>query len=763
MNFNMKNTRNGANTLESGGRFVNRPYTSAPARNRARTLTALGLSMALSLSLLTGCGASAVSGSAESTANLSAAADAESTLLSAQTDTATAEKLDASAAFSKRDLSGDWDESEAETITLNGSTATSTSKNVTVDGSIVTITGEGVYVLTGSLNGQVVVDAEGDKVQLVLQNATITNDSSAAIYVKQADKVFVTLAEGTENRLSTTGDFAQSDDNKVDAVIFSKDDLTLNGSGSLTVTTEHGHGIVSKDELTLAGVTLTVNVSGHALSGKDCVCVASGSYTLTAGKDGIHSENADDTSKGYILIEDGSFTINAEGDGLDASSTVQLDGGTLDITAGRGSANAEQKHEQFFGHGGPNQQQSAEQSAQQTAVQTAEDSQSGSNSAKGVKADVLVLVDGAKLTVDSADDAIHSNDDVTLASGTLRLTTGDDGVHAGDALTITGGSITIPSSYEGLEGKTIDISGGQIVVTASDDGLNAAGGNDSSGTQGPMGGFDQFAAQEGVSITISGGSVTVNAEGDGLDTNGDLTVTGGEVVVYGPLNSGNGAIDHNGAATISGGILVALSRSGMEEGFDTDSTQGTIAVSLDSAVTGTLTLKDSNGTVLLTYDSPKEYSVVQLSCSALKSGETYTLTAGEESVTIEMDSLHYGQLTGMGGRGGHDGRMPGNDQNGTQNNGSEDAQNGPNGQNNGPNGQNGGSGDNQNGPNGGFGGHRGGPGGKMGKGGHGPMHQDGQNQQNGEGTQPAQRPDSARSGTPAIGEDALEEDSTVSA
>lgn len=380
-----------------------------------------------------------------------------------------------------------------------------------------------------------------------------------------------------------------------------------------------------------------------------------------------------------------------------------------------------------------------------------------------MKADVLVLVDGAKLTVDSADDAIHSNDDVILASGTLNLTTGDDGVHASDALTITGGSLTIPSSYEGLEGKTIDISGGQIVVTASDDGLNAAGGSDSSGTQGPMGGFDQFAAQEGVSITISGGSVTVNAEGDGLDSNGDLVVTGGEVVVYGPLNSGNGAIDHNGAATISGGILVALSRSDMEEGFDTDSTQGTIAVSLDSAVTGTLTLKDSSGKVLLTYDSPKEYSVVQLSCSALKSGETYTLTAGDQSVTIEMDSLHYGQLTGMGGYGGgRGGMMPGADRNGTQNGAPNDS----NGQNGGPgNGQNNGSGDHQNGPNGGFGGHRGGPGGKMGKGGHGPMNQDGQNSQNGGDNQPSRLPDSARSGgmAPTVGEDALEEDSTVSA
>ncbi len=613
---------------------------SQSRRRRARTITALALTMGLSLSLLTGCGSTPGTGSAaeQSAAAQSEAAQSDSAQL---TSTATSvQKLDASALFSDRDLSGDWDESKAETITLTGESAESESDNVIVDGSTVTITGEGVYVLTGTLTGQIIVDADGAKVQLVLNGATITSESSAAVYVKQADKVFLTLAQGSENRLSTTGAFAESED-EVDAVVFSRDDLTLNGAGSLTVTTENGHGIVSRDELTLSGVTLTVSASGHAISGKDSVCVASGSYTLNAGKDGIHSENADDTTKGYILIADGSFTINAEGDGLDASHVVQLDGGTLNITAGGGSANAQQKREEFFGQG----QQSADTSASEESA-----------SAKGVKADQGIFLTGAKLTVDSADDAVHSNDDVELSAGELSLTTGDDGIHADDALMISGGTVVIPSSYEGLEGKTIAVSGGAIELTASDDGLNAAGGNDSSGTQGPMGGFDQFAAQEGASITISGGKLTVNAEGDGLDSNGDLDITGGDVVVYGPLNSGNGAIDHNGAATISGGTLIALSRGGMEEGFDSSSAQGTIAVTLDSAVTGALKLTDSSGNTVLECSSPKEYSVVQLSAAALKSGETYTLTAGDQSVTIEMDSLHYGQLTGMGGGHGQMGQ-----------------------------------------------------------------------------------------------------------
>lgn len=676
------------------------------ARKRARSITALALTMGLSLSLLTGCGNTAVSdSSAGASVSAESASDALQSDTAQQTSAVTAvsgQRLDVSDLFSDRDLSGDWDESQAVSITLNGDSAESDSANVTVDGSTVTITGEGVYVLSGTLKGQIVVDAEGAKVQLVLKGATITSDSSAAVYVKQADKVFLTLAQGTENTLSTTGAFVQSDDNKVDAVVFSKDDLTLNGTGSLTVTTENGHGIVSKDELTLAGVTLTVSASGHALSGKDSVCVASGTYTLTAGKDGIHSENADDASKGYIVIEDGSFTINAEGDGLDASNVVQLDGGKLDITAGGGSANAEQKHQEFFGHrefqqtAGQTIDQSTAQSTDESAAQSADqsDTQSGDQSAKGVKADLTIFLAGAELTVDSADDAVHANDDVEVSGGTLNLTTGDDGIHADAALVISDGKVTIPSSYEGLEGKTITVSGGTIDLTASDDGLNAAGGNDGSGTQGPMGGFDQFAAQEGVSITISGGTLTVNAEGDGLDSNGDLVVTGGDVVVYGPLNSGNGAIDHNGAATISGGTLIALSRSGMEEGFDESSEQGTIAVTLDSAVTGTLKLTGSNGQTVLECSSEKEFSVVQLSAAALKSGETYTLTAGDQSVTIEMDSLHYGQLTGMGGgsMGGHGpmGDQSGSDQGGKGSMGGQDSGNG-NGQG-GPMGRHGGKG-----------------------------------------------------------------------
>lgn len=267
--------------------------------------------------------------------------------------TGTAE-LKAEDYISDRDSSGDYDTSEAIAITLNGTTASCDSDLVTIDGSTVTITGEGVFLLSGKLtDGQIIVDADSkDKVQLVLNGAEISSSSSAAIYIKQADKVFLTLAKGSQNTLSTTGEFTADGDTSVDGVVFSKDDLTVNGSGALTVTTEQGHGIVCKDELVITGGTLNVTASGHAIQVNDIVCISGGTFTLTAGKDGIHSENSDDTTLGHILITGGTFTITSDGDGLDAGSILQVEDGTFNITAGGGHENAAQKSGDKGGFGG---------------------------------------------------------------------------------------------------------------------------------------------------------------------------------------------------------------------------------------------------------------------------------------------------------------------------------------------------------------------------------------------------------------------------
>lgn len=257
----------------------------------------------------------------------------ESSKVSSVSDSIT--YLDAADMFTKRDKQSDYTSEDATEITLSDSKSTCNSPAVRISDNQITITRTGTYVLSGSLtNGQIVVDASGEKVQIVLKDASINCDTSAAIYVKSADKVFVTLAENTSNTLTNTKDFVAIDDNNIDAVIFSKSDLSLNGSGTLTIHAAYGHGIVSKDDLVITSGTYDITAARHALSGKDSVRIADGVFTLNAKKDGIHSENTDNDEKGFIYIADGTFSITCDSDGMDAEETLQVDGGTITIAAG---------------------------------------------------------------------------------------------------------------------------------------------------------------------------------------------------------------------------------------------------------------------------------------------------------------------------------------------------------------------------------------------------------------------------------------------
>ena len=240
-------------------------------------------------------------------------------------------------AFSARDLSAEYDD-ETITVQLTGSGAVADSDKVSVSGSNVVITGSGTYLLSGTLqNGSIIVDAsKEDKVQLVLSGVSIHSDSYAAIYVKQADKVFVTLAAGTQNALSNGGSFTQQDENNVDAVIFAKDDLTLNGTGSLSIESPAGHGIVGKDEVTVTGGVYEITAARCAIRANDSIAIAGGTFTLTAGTDGLHAENDDDDTLGNIYIAGGTFTIRAEDDAIHANTLLQIDDGDFAITGAEG-------------------------------------------------------------------------------------------------------------------------------------------------------------------------------------------------------------------------------------------------------------------------------------------------------------------------------------------------------------------------------------------------------------------------------------------
>ena len=233
--------------------------------------------------------------------------------------------IDATDLFSNRDLRQTADLSEAQTITLS-------------DGSDVTITSEGVYVLTGSAkNATVTVEADKEaKVQLVLDGVHITNEDFPCIYVKSADKVFVTTAESSENTLAVTGTFQADGDTNTDAVIFSKDDLVLNGLGTLTITSTD-NGISGKDDVKITGGTLVINCVGNGVEAHDSIRVSGGEITITSSqKDGLHAKDSDDDTVGYIYICGGTLRIDVADDGIHATTIAQIDGGDLTISAAEG-------------------------------------------------------------------------------------------------------------------------------------------------------------------------------------------------------------------------------------------------------------------------------------------------------------------------------------------------------------------------------------------------------------------------------------------
>lgn len=554
--------------------------------------------------------------------------------------------------FTSRDYEVGYDASESTVITLEGSSASCSSSAVTISGGTVTLTDEGTYILSGSLeDGMVIIDAEKtDKLQLVLDNVSINSASSAAIYVLQADKVFITLAADSENTLSNGGAFETIDENNIDSVIFSKDDLTLNGSGSLIITSPAGHGIVSKDDLVVTSGNYNITASGHGLSGKDSVRIAGGSFTIDSGKDAIRSENTEDSELGFIYISGGSYDLCAGSDGLSASGWLQIQDGSFDILAGGGSPAVVKTSSSDFGFFG-----------RETETAVSEDSAS----TKGIKASGSLIISGGSLHIDSADDAIHSNANLVFSGGSCTIATGDDGLHADAQLCISGGTIQITKSYEGIEGLSIDISGGEISLASSDDGLNAAGGADQSGFGGFRGG-DAFAASDDCYISITGGKLNISASGDGIDSNGSLSISGGEIYVSGPTDGANGALDYESEAVISGGIIVATGSSQMAQNFGSGSTQGAIMVSTGSQANGSqITLTDSSGNLLVSWQSEKAFDCVIISCPGITGEGEYTLSAGSYTESITMAGLVYssaglggmGAMGGMGGIGGEPGDM----------------------------------------------------------------------------------------------------------
>ncbi len=427
------------------------------------------LSAALAVGALTGCAnvssasASDMISSASSTAPSSMAAEPtgsmgsmgamggmEMTRTSYASEPASGSIIDTSNLFTDRDLEQTADTANASEITVKS-------------GEDVTISEEGIYVISGTATDcTITVNADSTaKVQLVLDGVSITNADAPAIYVLSADKVFVTTASGSSNELTTTGEFAAIGDvTNVDGVIFAKDDLVLNGQGTLTINSS-ASGIVGKDDVKVTGGTYNITATEHGIQGKDSVAIADGTFNITAGTDAIHAKNDEDLTLGYAYIADGTFNLNGGSDGIEGYAVVQIDGGDITIDS-------------------------------QEAIEG-----------------TYIQINGGTIDVTATDDGINASDksseyDIVLEINggdvSVNMASGDtDALDSNGSLFITGGTVNInaQSAFDyvanaSMTGGTVIVNGQQITELTNSmmgGGMGGQQGGMSGGSMGGRGGM----------------------------------------------------------------------------------------------------------------------------------------------------------------------------------------------------------------------------------------------------------------------------------
>lgn len=521
------------------------------------------------------------------------------------------------------------------------------SDNVSIEGSgasnsdgVITINKAGNYSISGTLNnGKIIVDTDKNSVvKILLNGVNITSNDSSPIFVKGAKKCILTLKEGTESTLEDDSSYTyeNSDEDEPSATIFSKQDLIINGKGTLKLKANYNDAISSNDALRIFDTNIEINSVDDGIRGKDYVYIKNSNIKVEASGDGIKSTNTNSEDVGYVIITDSTVNITSGTDGIDAKGSIYINGGKFNMVTGGSSSNSQDKDtwgkwdKNEFGKGN-------------MKLQDPESSNDSTDtpSAKGIKSVTNILIDSGEFNIDSSDDSIHSNNTIKIENGTYEISSGDDGIHADSILTINDGNINIKKSYEGCESAVININGGNINIVSSDDGINVACGKDSSSEMGRPG-QNNFSQTSKYSLNINGGNIEVDAKGDGLDSNGNIYINGGDIKVFGPTDDENGALDYDGTCEITGGNLIAIGSSGMMQAPSSSSSQYSLAFVLSSncSENSVITIKDSSGDEVLNITAKKLYKSVVFSSSKIKKDEAYTIYIdGTESGSLTASSI----------------------------------------------------------------------------------------------------------------------------
>lgn len=510
-----------------------------------------------------------------------------------------------------------WADSDEVKIIFNGNSITVNDSGATPNGSTVTITAGGNYNLSGTLNdGQIIVNSTDDEiVRLILNGVTINNSSSAPIFIKEAHKTLIYLADGKENYVEDASEyiFEDTEDDEPNASIFSKDDLSISGPGTLTIKANYNDGITGKDGLIIKNGKINIDAKDDGIRGKDFLIIHDGDFIISASGDGLKSDNDEDETKGFIYIEKGSFDISCQNDAIQAKTDLLIEDGTFLLSAGS------------------------------EGIGTVDES------VKGMKASVNLILDEGIYNISATDDAIHSNGSLVINEGIYELSTEDDAIHADGIIYVNNGEINITKAYEGIESTVIKINDGDIHIQCSDDGINIAGGNDGSGHGGP--GFGGgFQVSSDYQLFISGGRIAVYSKGDGIDSNGYITMEDGTIVIHGPTSDMNSAIDYDGGFTISGGFLVGVGSARMAQGPGSSSSQSSMLIDFTGTIPGgtMLHIESDNGTSVLNFTPEKNYQSLVFSSPDLSAGTTYLMYYEGTCSGSESDGLYTGGVYSSG-------------------------------------------------------------------------------------------------------------------
>ena len=534
-----------------------------------------------------------------------------------------------------------YDVSEKESAVEKAATVdlSALSKDVNADGATVlsndvtTITSAGSYILAGAYAGITVSVGNGETTHLFLNNATISGGAGIAISnTNKKSTLIITACENTENEVASKGDDVNA--------IHVKGTLKINGTGTIKVSAKK-NGIKVSKGLSIADSTINLTVGNHALSARFIEAENAKINVLSAGKDALNAECDEETQEftldeGYVSLKSSKVFASVSGDGIQADTFVYITGGNVDIKTsatfvsyGAESMATYDLSEDDFRYikSGDTYKKVADDVATKGAryamIQSAKGIKcgeikyeiDGTEYAVTKNSNYFIIIDGARVKINSSDDAIHTNSgNVLIKGGTLDLTTLDDGIHADELVKIDGGEITVNGSYEGIEGAYVEIGGGTIYITASDDGINAASDDESVSEH----------------IIISGGTITVDASGDGLDSNGTIYVSGGTLIVYGPTTGADTGLDADGGILIDGGNVFVASSKEMLEIPASNSKSNVLVYGANTVQAGSeIILTNADGGEMVRITLKKQAQAIILSTPELATNGTYSLYADE--------------------------------------------------------------------------------------------------------------------------------------